>query len=127
MQRKYMKKPVILITLLNPISPVQYLFAWESTKRVLKNLLVGGDIYPGTIAFINFIGRDSTFLKSTWPPMERKDPIDIRLSVEAWMLLSLDPEMLVVEDFTKDRRSAIFLCTNTVERWTKPPLKSPPV
>ena len=67
-------------------------------------MLAGADIFPGTLAFLNIIGAECTYIKSSWPPMERKDPIDIRISVEAWMLLSLEPEMLVVEDFTKDRR-----------------------
>lgn len=66
--------------------------------------VAGGDLFPGCLAFLVFIDSEWTHVKSSWPPMSEKAPIDNRISCEAWMLLSLKPEMLIVEDFTKDRR-----------------------
>jgi len=68
------------------------------------NLTAGGDLFPGTVSFIIFMDSEYTYVKSSCPPMLQKVPADRRVAVASWMLLSLKPEMLVVEDMSIDKR-----------------------
>ncbi len=61
-------------------------------------------MFHGTVSFIMFIDSDNAYVKSSCPPMLQKAPADRRVAVASWMLLSLKPEMLVVEDMKADRR-----------------------
>jgi len=53
-------------------------------------------MFPGALAFLAFLDSEYTYVKSSFPPMSKKDPITNRTSAEAWML--------IVEDLTKYRR-----------------------
>ena len=46
-----------------------------------------------------------TYIKSTTiTELKERVPADRRLSFASWIMVSLKPEMLVVEDLTKDKR-----------------------
>jgi len=64
----------------------------------------GGDLFPGTLSYIIFMDSEYTYVKSSFPPMLQKPPVDRRVGLASWTLLSLKPEMLVVEDMKIDKR-----------------------
>lgn len=56
------------------------------------------------ISAVMLMDETSMYIKSTSAKLAKKTPTDRRISFAAWMMLSLKPELLVIENFQQDKR-----------------------